>query len=345
MIKRIGLSLTVLILAAGLVFAEGKKEQAGAKQGQFTVGVSWDEKSIPLIQAWEDYMLAAAKTTGAENGVEFKFIINVADLDPTRQASNIEDLIQQDVDVILARAKDGAAIGSSIRAAREAGIPFIVFDRRSLTEEQGTVYVGGDSYKQGRSTAEALAKLLSEKGIKGKCIEVMGDLKDNNAILRSQALSEVATETKAFEIVTQVPTEWDPQKFLSGITNALQAHPDANCMYLASDFAWSAVQAALETHNRYKKAGEPGHIIMATCDLFPDALVAMEKGYIDVSTTWDAYLHAKALVEVLTKIGTGQKLAYSKSGFLVPGRLVYPNTLASTENVWSRDYAGWTAKQ
>jgi ribose transport system substrate-binding protein len=337
--RSIGLGLVLLLAASAVLFA------APAKGGAYTVGVSWDEKSIPLIQAWEDYMIAAAKTAGAAAGLNFKFIINVADLDPTRQAANIEDLIQQNVDVILARAKDGAAIGSSIRAAREAGIPFIVFDRKSLTEEQGTVYVGGDSYKQGRSTAEALAKLLKSKGIKGKCIEVMGDLKDNNAILRSKALKEVAAETKAFDVITQVPTEWDPQKFLSGITNALQAHPEADCMYLASDFAWSAVQAALETHNRYKKSGEKGHIIMATCDLFPDALVAMEKGYIDLSTTWDAYLHAKALVDVLIKIGKGQTKDFPKDGVLVPGRLVYPSTLAKMENVWSRDYATWTAKQ
>jgi len=331
------------VLSASVAFAAGKQESK--KDGKFVVGVSWDEKSIPLIQAWEDYMIAEAALVGPKSGLNFEFVINVADLDPTRQAANIEDLIQQDVDVILARAKDGAAIGSSIRAAHEAKIPFVVFDRKSLTEEQGDAYVGGDSYLQGRSTAEALAKLLKENGIKGKCIEVMGDLKDNNAVLRSQALNEVAAETGAFTVVTKVPTEWDPQKFLSGITNALQAYPDADCMFLASDFAWSAVQAALETHDRYKKTGEKGHIIMATCDLFPDALVAMEKGYIDVSTTWDAYLHAKALVDVLTKIGTGANPDPTKKGILVPGRLVYPSTLAGTQNIWSRDYADWTAKK
>ena len=332
----------VLLVSISAVSANGQQEK---EDGKYVVGVSWDEKSIPLIQAWEDYMLAEAEKLGPGMGLDYQFVINVADLDPTRQASNIEDLIQQDVDVILARAKDGAAIGASIRAAHEADIPFIVFDRRSLTEEQGDAFVGGDSYSQGYSSAQALAELLTEKGIKGKCIEVMGDLKDNNAVLRSKALNEVAAQTGAFEVITQVPTEWDPQKFLSGITNALQAYPEANCIFLASDFAWSAVQAALETHGRYKKIGEEGHIITATCDLFPDALVAMENGYIDISTTWDAYLHAKALVEVLNLVGIGAPLSYGEEGFLVPGRVVSPDTLAGMENIWSRDYADWTAGQ
>ncbi len=336
--------LLMVFCTVGLIFAGGKQESA-EDDGAYTVGVSWDEKSIPLIQAWEDYMKAEAAVLGPENGLDIRWVVNVADLDPTRQAANIEDLIQQDVDVVLARAKDGAAIGSSIRATHEAGIPFIVFDRKSLTEEQGDAYVGGDSYRQGRSTAEALAKLLQEKGIKGKCIEVMGDLKDNNAVLRSQALNEVAKETGAFEVVNQVPTEWDPQKFLSGITNALQANPDANCIFLASDFAWSAVQAALETGGKWAKIGEPDHIITATCDLFPDALVAMENGYIDVTTTWDAYLHAKELVRVIIDIALGKDPGCGEEGCLVPGRVVYPETLADMENVWSRDYADWTAEQ
>lgn len=345
--KKILIISLMLILVAGMIFAGGKTETTTSSQekGKFVVGVSWDEKSIPLIQAWEDYMIAEAKVVGPQVGLQFEWVINVADLDPTRQAANIEDLIQQDVDIILARAKDGVAIGSSIRAAKDAGIPFVVFDRKSLTEEQGNAYIGGDSYKQGRSTAEALAKLLKEKGIKGKCIEVMGDLKDNNAVLRSQAVNEVAKETGAFEIVTQVPTEWDPQKYLSGITNALQAYPDANCMFLASDFAWSAVQAALETNGKWAKRGEKNHIIMATCDLFPDALVAMEKGYIDVTTTWDAYLHAKELVRVLAAIGMGKDPGCGTTGCLVPGRVIYPDTLEGTINIWSRDYANWTAKQ
>jgi len=341
--KLVGVAVLILLVLSGAVYAGG--QQDSEDDGKFIVGVSWDEKSIPLIQAWEDYMIAEAEAAGPEHGLDFEFIINVADLDPTRQAANIEDLIMQGVDVILARAKDGAAIGSSIRAAHDAGIPFIVFDRKSLTEEQGDAYVGGDGYRQGRSSAEALAAMFKEKGIVGKCIEVMGDLKDNNAVLRSQAVNEVAAETGAFEIVTQVPTEWDPLKFHSGLINGLQAYPDADCIFLASDFAWSAVQSALETHDRYKKIGEDGHIVMATCDLFPDALVAMENGYIDISTTWDAYLHAKALVDVLVGVGTGADLDYGEEGYLVPGRLVLPETLAGMENVWSRDYADWTASK
>lgn len=305
------------------------------------VGVSWDEKAIPLIQAWEDYMKAEAAKAGPANGLDFEFVINVANLDPTRQAANIEDLIQQKVDIIMARAKDGTAIGASIRAASDANIPFVVFDRKSLTEEQGTAYVGGDSYDQGKVTAEGLAKVLKEKNIVGKCIEVMGDLKDNNAVLRSKAFNDVAKATGQYSVLVQVPTEWNPELFKSGITNALQAHPEADCLFLASDFAWSSVQSALESQGRWAKKGEANHIITATCDLFPDALVAMKAGYIDVTTIWDAYMQAKELVKVLVAVAKGEDPGCGKDGCLAKGRTVTQDTLKDVPFIWADDYANW----
>src|SRR5580700_2554216 len=89
----------------------------------FVVGLSWDTKDT-LVQAWEDYFQSESKTMGDAAGVHFKWIINVANNDPAQQAANIEDLINQNVDVIVARAKDGAAIGASVRAAKAANIPF-----------------------------------------------------------------------------------------------------------------------------------------------------------------------------------------------------------------------------
>ena len=49
---------------------------------------------------------------------------------PSRQASNIEDLINQNMNPIVARPEDASAIAASIRAAKAANIPFITFDRQ-----------------------------------------------------------------------------------------------------------------------------------------------------------------------------------------------------------------------
>ena len=89
-------------------------------------------KDSELVQKWEDYLISEGKRQGKQANIELKWVINVANADPGRQASNIEDLINQDVDLIMARAEDSSAIGSSIRSSQNAGIPFITFDRASM---------------------------------------------------------------------------------------------------------------------------------------------------------------------------------------------------------------------
>ena len=89
-------------------------------------------------------MPSEGKTQGEAAGVNLKWVINVADANPSRQASNIEDLIKQSMNLIVARPEDASAIAASIRAAKAANIPFITFDRPSKTTKP-TVHVGGGS--------------------------------------------------------------------------------------------------------------------------------------------------------------------------------------------------------
>ena len=162
-------SIVRLLMAAAAVACVAGP--AAAKD--FTIGLSWNAKDSILVQKWEDYLQAQGREQGKAAGIDFKWVINVANADPTRQAANIEDLINQGVDLIMARAEDGAAIGSSIKAAQAAGIPFVTFDRASSTTKP-TAHVGGDSYDQGKTTAEAMVALLKDKGVHGKCIELRG---------------------------------------------------------------------------------------------------------------------------------------------------------------------------
>jgi len=340
--RKITLLASVFILVSSLwVFAGGKKEEAKKEvEGEkfkkvVVVGLSWNEKMHALIQAWQDYMVQYSKEYGKENGMEFKWIINVADSDPSQQASNIEDLINQDVDVIIARAHDAAAIGASIKAAHDAGIPFVTFDRESSTEKPNA-HVGADSYNQAITTAGYFAKLLKEKGIEGKCIEIMGDLRDMNAVYRSKGWHKVEDEQHAWETIVQVPTEWNPEKFMTGTANALEAHPEANCLFVASDFCFSAVQAALENAGRWAPAGEKNHMWIAAQDVNPQGYKAMIGSYIDVATTYDAYFHAVEAVKVIGRIASGEDLG-GKS-FLVAGRVATPKNVKDMKNMWARDY-------
>jgi ribose transport system substrate-binding protein len=301
------------------------------------VGFSLDTKESTLETAWETFLKSEGEVQGKAAGYEFQWTINVANADPARQAANIDDLITAGVDIIIARAFDSGAIGTSIKAAKDASIPFITFDRGS-TSGKPTAHVGGDSYDQARSTGLAFADILKKAGIHGKCIELQGMLTDINAVNRSKAWNEVAKQTGQYETIVQVPTEWNPELFLSGLTNALTAKPEANCVFAASDFAFPSIQAALEKADRWAPTGQPKHMWLATADLLTAAVKPMEDGYIDVSTTWDAYLQAKEAVRVIIAIKKGEDPKCGADGCLAKGRTITPTTIKNTPNLWSRDF-------
>lgn len=323
--------LNKALLAAGCMIAATLPAHAK----DFTVGLSWNAMDNQLPVKWQEYLQSEGAKQGAAADVNFKWVINVADADPTRQAANIEDLINQGVDLIIARAEDAAAIGASIRAAKEAGIPFMTFDRESSTTKP-TVHVGGDSYDQGKTTAEAFVALLKDKGVTGKCIELQGSLTDVNAMNRSKAWHEGTDNSGVITTVVSVPTEWNPDLFRSGTVNALRANPDANCMFLASDFALSAVQSALEGADRWAPRGDAKHVWIATQDVFPEAVTAMQGGYIDVGTTYDAYAHAQEAIRVAIDIANGKDVDCPDGVCLAKGRLATQENIGTLENLWSR---------
>jgi ABC-type sugar transport system substrate-binding protein len=301
-----------------------------------TVGLSWNEKTQSLVEAWEDYMKQYSERYAEMTGTSFEWVVNVAGGDPTQQNSNIEDLITQDVDVIVARAEDGNAIGSGIRAAKQAGIPFMTFDRQSANV-QPNAHVGADSFAQGLRASRELADLLEERGIEGRAIELIGDLRDVNAVNRHEAFEQVEEERGAWTTVAEVPTEWEPSKFRTGLADALSANPDANVLYVASDFAFDAVENALSQHDKLQPAGEEGHMWTASNDLNPAGLEAMENGYIDIAVTYDAYYHAIQAVKIIGRLAAGQELNGTK--YLVAGRLATPDNLDDMEFLWSREYS------
>ncbi|HET6439718.1 MAG TPA: sugar ABC transporter substrate-binding protein [Anaeromyxobacter sp.] len=321
------------LVTAVFLFTTGQA-LAAPKPKVIRVGVSYNEKIHSQIQAWTDEMDKFGKTYGQQHNLSFKWIVNVANGDPSTQASNIQDLINQHVDVIVARAEDAAAIGASIDAAHKAKIPFITFDRQSSTV-QPDAHVGGDSFAQGITSANAAVDLLKKNGVQGKAIELLGDLKDMNAVLRSQAWHQVEAASKAWTTIAQVPTDWKPENFYTGTANALAAHPEANVIFAASDFAFDGILKALKEANRLAPAGDPRHVWVFTCDVQPQALEPLTKGYIDVASSYEAYAQADALVTVIAELLAGQKV---QGTHLVPGRLFTPQNTATMPAVWSRDY-------
>lgn len=307
-----------------------------AAEKTFKVCVSWNEEIHSQIRAWRDFMEAHATEVGPANGIKFEWIDNVANGDAVQQANNIQDCINQKVDAIVVRAQDSGTIGASITAAKAANIPILLMDREAASGgPQPTAFIGEDTYKQAETTAKAFAALLKEKGVVGKCIEFQGDVLDKNAVNRSNAYHDVEKSEGAWVTVAQVPTEWKPEKFYSGGLNALQAHPEANCIYTASDFTFSSIENALEAVDKLYVTGDPKHVWVAGEDIHPQGYDAMVAKYYDLGTTFEVYDQAVLVVDVLIKVALGQTVDPVN---LVSGRLATEDTVVAMDHLYARDY-------
>lgn len=303
-----------------------------------TIGLSWDARESALNQAWEDNMKAEAARLGAADGVNVKWVVNMANNDASRQAANIEDLINSGVNIIIARALDSAAIGASIQAAKDAKIPFLTFDRAS-SGMKPTAHVGGDSTDQAKVLGEEFEKILTANKVDAKCLEIQGSLIDVNAVNRTNEFKKLADANKNITIISRIPTEWNPELVLSGLTDAFRAHPEANCLLLASDWAIDAVQAAAEKFDKWHPEGDAKHVWIASNDLAGiSAVKAMEAGYIDVSDTWDAAKQAKEAARVALAIAEGKDPGCGPDGCLVKGDVATPATIKGMTDYWARKY-------
>jgi len=100
----------------------------------------------------------------AELGV--KLIIVDAQIDPAKQADQVQDLVAQNVDGIMVWPVNGKAIVPVVKKASAAGIPVIIANAQM--DPSGDQYVktfaGPDDYGEGKIAGELLVKALGGKG-------------------------------------------------------------------------------------------------------------------------------------------------------------------------------------
>ena len=83
-----------------------------------------------------DYLRWYVEDYNAENEVQVKLIETTAGDDAAAQETQIRDLLNQDVDVVVSGAIDTTAIWSSITETHDAGKKFISFCRRLTQVDQ-----------------------------------------------------------------------------------------------------------------------------------------------------------------------------------------------------------------
>ena len=134
----------------------GNQEQQtdGGSTGDVKVGVSMPTKDL---QRWnQDGANMQEQLEAAGYTVDLQYASN----DVQQQLSQVENMINNQVDVLVIAAIEGSSLGEALDMAKSAGIPVIAYDRLLMNSDAVSYYATFDNYmvllKNGRKQSMKL---------------------------------------------------------------------------------------------------------------------------------------------------------------------------------------------
>ncbi len=278
-------------------------EEVKEKDEQLTIGLSMPGLGVPYFAVYiETYQKLCD-----ENGIEL--LIRDAEWDAAKQANQIDDLILQDVDVLVAVPADAAGIIPSIKKAKEAGL--IVMASNVLPTEEGFRYIeaftGPSCTLQGELIAQAFVDFLTAEGrpLEGNLIQITGAPGYSAAIDRAlgfeNKLVEVAPD---INIIATEPGNWVKEDSRQAMEDLIIAHGDnIDFVYAHDDTmavgAWLAIEAAGYT---------PEDIILIGIGGSIEGLAAVNDGIIKLTCLQSPSIDATLSVDIAMDLYEGVEL-------------------------------------
>lgn len=229
------LSLSVLAVAGLAVVLTGCAPAAPAK---LTVGLSLPTQREARWVSDKDTMVAAAEAAGIDLKVQ------TADADMAQQATQVEALLSQGIQVLILAPHDGGAAATLVEKAHQQGIKVISYDRLILNADVD-MYTSFDNVKVG----ELQGQWIVSQAPKGNYILMSGDPGDNNAkLFKEGALKAIQPLIDSGDIkvvADQAVANWLPSNALNIVENALTANQNKVDAILAPNdgTAGGAIQA------------------------------------------------------------------------------------------------------
>ncbi|WRS27550.1 sugar ABC transporter substrate-binding protein [Oscillospiraceae bacterium MB08-C2-2] len=217
-------------------------------------------------------------------------------LDPQKQISQVEDLLQQDIDILLLCPFDSASIKNALVAAEGKGVPVIIFDTPVLDPQYVKTTVASDNYNAGVVVAKDMMSKLPE----GSKVAILASPLAQTDRLRVGGFRDTVGEF--FDIVTELDGKGDTGVSMPLAEDILQGNPDLSAFFCGNDpSAIGAVQAI-------ESAGKTGKLLVYGVDGAPEAKAAIKEGKMEGSGAQSPTNIAKLAVDAAYRYLDGETL-------------------------------------
>lgn len=253
-VRRLPLCLLFLLAASGC----GSTGSPGPARP--VIGVTLLTQTHAFFKELEAGVRAAAAGRGLD------VVVVACEMDPARQASQIEDFVAQRVAAILAAPCDSNAIAPALAGPERAGIPVFTAD---IAAHGGKVvsHIASDNVQGGRLAGETLAGLIGGKGE----VAIIDHPTVASVQERVRGFEEALRKFPGIRIVARQSSDGQRARATQVMEDLLQAHRGLAGVFGINDDSALGASSVLEAAGRTD-------VVVVGYDATDEAQAAIRRG-------------------------------------------------------------------
>lgn len=228
-----------------------------ASAAPLKIGMSFQELNNPYFVTMKQALEEAAASVGAT------VIITDARHDVAKQISDVEDMIQKKIDILLLNPTDSTGVEGAVKSAKAAGLVVAAVDANA----KGPVdtFVGSKNYDAGVMACEYMGKALDGKGD----VAILDGIPVVPILERVRGCKDALKKFPGIKIVTTQNGKQERDQALAVTENMIQANPGLKGIFSVNDGGAMGSLAAIEASGK--------DIKLTSVDGAPEAIKAMQK--------------------------------------------------------------------
>jgi ABC-type sugar transport system substrate-binding protein len=265
------LSLFITVFTALTLFTIGCKqkrpEQAGDDKPQSK------KKIAVVISTLNNPWFVVLGNTAKERAEQLGYEATIFDSqnDTAKESDHFDNIIAGDYAAILFNPTDADGSIANVRKAKEVDIPTFCIDREINSNDVAVTQILSDNYTGCVELGQYFVKRMNRKG---RYVELLGILGDNNTWNRSKGFHSVVDNYPELKMVSQQTAEFDRTKAMEVFESILQANPEIDAVFCGNDaMAMGAYQALVA-------AGKADKVMVFGFDGAKDVIDSIQDGKI-----------------------------------------------------------------
>ncbi len=234
-------------------------------QDQLKIGMTFQEMNNPYFVSMQEALMEAAASLGAE------VVVTDAGHDVAKQISDVEDMLQQDIDILLLNPTDSAGIEAAVHMAKAQDVIVVAIDANA----NGPVdtFVGSKNRDAGYQSCKYLAEELGGEGE----VAILDGIPVVPILERVEGCEAAFAEYEGIELVTTQNGRQDRSVALGVVENMIQSNPNLAGIFSVNDGGAMGALSAIQ--------GSGKDIKLTSVDGAPEAVAAIAQGTAFIETT------------------------------------------------------------